>query len=187
IVKFQKFVKFLNPKTTLPSDRTVAGTALNDVCNVYFNHVKTHLQKCPKNVTLLTDMWSDNYKRLSYINIKIHYCIEFEIKIVTLKTEIFPRPHTALAVSEKMYDALVKFNLQQKDICAVTDGGSNIVAALKLKNINRFGCTAHILHRFLSHDLLHHERFSHINKIISKLKQIYRSLINLQISIQILT
>ncbi|KNC23964.1 hypothetical protein FF38_09064 [Lucilia cuprina] len=45
---FQKFVKFLNPKTILPSDRTIAATALNDVYNVYVGHVKKSLENCPK-------------------------------------------------------------------------------------------------------------------------------------------
>ncbi|KNC23961.1 hypothetical protein FF38_09063 [Lucilia cuprina] len=93
------------------------------------------------------------------------------MKVVTLKTEAFPRPHTAYAVSEKIYESLKELKLVSKNICAVTDGGSNIVAALKLRNINRFGCIAHILHRFLSHD-----EQAELAKIILDAEQVLESL-----------
>ncbi|XP_061399256.1 zinc finger BED domain-containing protein 4-like [Musca vetustissima] len=173
---FKKLVSFLNPKAIFPTDRTIATTALNDVYNIYLDHVKTSLKESPENVTLVLDMWSDKHKHLSYINIKVHFCQNFQMQIVTLKTEIFPRPHTGLAVVEKIEEALCEFNLLEKNICAVTDGGSNIVSALKIKNIPRYGCMAHVLHRFLMEDILNNKSFENINNIISKLKKIYGSL-----------
>lgn len=53
---FKKFVKFLNSKTELPSDRTKANAALNDVYEVYLNHVKKYFENSPKNITLVIDM-----------------------------------------------------------------------------------------------------------------------------------
>lgn len=173
---FQKYVKSLNPKTHFPRAYTVSSTALNDVYDVYLNRVKDKLKNSTNHICLVLDMWTDKHKRLSYINIKVHYCQQFKLEVVTLKTEIFPRPHTATAVAEKIKVSLMEFNLSNKNICAVTDGGSNIVAALKTENISRYGCIAHALHRFLSHDVLNNKSFNHINTIISKLKDVYRSL-----------
>lgn len=151
---FQKFIKFLNPKVIIPTDRTVATSALNDVYDTYMQHVKQIISTAPKNVTFVLDMWSDKFKHLSYVNIKIHYCQEFDLKVISLKTELFPRPQTGVAVAKKINDTPSDFNLDNHNICAVTDGGSNIVCALKMKNIVRYGCSAHALHRFLMHDVL---------------------------------
>lgn len=173
---FQKLLKSLNPRVNLPSNRTIATTALEDVYNVYKTKVMGLISESPKNVTLVLDMWSDKFKRLSYINIKIHFCDDFKLKVISLKTEIFPRPHTGVAVAEKISVSLAEFNLLEKNICAVTDGGKNIISALNIKNISRYGCCAHALHRFLSHDVLNNDEFTHINEITTKLKNIFRSL-----------
>ncbi|KAI8118760.1 Transposable element Hobo transposase [Lucilia cuprina] len=173
---FQKYLKFYDPNINFPSSYTVSSTALNDVYNVYYNHVQTILKTSPTNMTLVLDMWSDRYKRLSYINFKFHFCQNFEMQVITLKTEIFPRPHTSSAVSTKIQETIVEFGLENKELCAVTDGGTNIIAALKKENIVRYGCLAHALHRFLMHDVLNEDSFKHINAIIQKLKGIFRSL-----------
>lgn len=44
-------------------------------------------------------MWTDKYKKISYINIKIHYSVNFDLKCISLKTEHFPHPHTGRAVT----------------------------------------------------------------------------------------
>lgn len=54
---FQKFVKFLIPDTTLPMDRMVETTALNDIYD-YHKEIKC-LKKSPNNLILMMDMWSE--------------------------------------------------------------------------------------------------------------------------------
>ncbi|KNC25474.1 hypothetical protein FF38_05859 [Lucilia cuprina] len=68
------------------------------------------------------------------------------------------------------------FGLENRNIKVISDGGSNIVAAMKIKNIERFNCMVHSLHRFISHDILNNTLFEDLNKIISKIKQIFRAL-----------
>lgn len=172
---FQKYIKRLDPQITFPTARTVATSALNDVYNVYMVAIKQTLEKSPNEINLVLDMWTDRYKRISYINIKIHYCVNFQIRNITLKTEHFAHPHTGKQVAKKIDETLMYFNLINKNIKAVTDSGSNIISALNIKNIERFSCLAHTLHRFLMHDILHNESFKDISVIILKLKDIYRS------------
>lgn len=173
---FQEYAKSLNSKIEFPTAYTVSSTALNDVYNVYQKHVKELLSNSPNYICLVLDMWSDKFQHLSYINLKVHFSEEFVIKVVTLKTEIFQRPHTGLAVSEKIKNTISEFNLENKTICAVTDGGTNIISALKINKIERYGCSAHALHRFLAHDILTNSSFNQINKIVDKLKCIFRAL-----------
>lgn len=94
------------------------------------------------------------------------------LKYCSLKTEHFPHPHTGKAVGDKVLEALKLFSLEHKKIRAVTDGGTNIVSALKLQNIERFNCLAHTLHRFLMHDVLNNGMFDTLNNIILKLKKL---------------
>ncbi|XP_065354383.1 uncharacterized protein LOC135948858 [Calliphora vicina] len=162
---FQKYAKHLNPKICFPSAYTVSSTALNDVYNFYLGNIKDILNKSPNCICLVLDMWSDKHKHLSYINIKVHYCQNLKLEVITLKTEIFPRPHTANAVAEKIEESIQEFNLNNKNICSVTDGGTNIVAALKLKKIQRFGCCAHALHRFISNDVLNNDEIRRLQNL----------------------
>lgn len=172
---FRKYITHIDPTVTFPTAKTVATTALNDVYDVYFEAIKDILLKCPNNINLVLDMWTDRFKKISYINIKIHFAEEFSLKCVSLKTEHFPHPHTGKAVGEKVLQTLQFFKLENKKIRAVSDGGSNIVSAMKIQNIERFGCLAHTLHRFLTYDILTNPLFSSLNQIILKLKNIFRA------------
>lgn len=173
---FQKYVKHLDPNITFPSATTVATGALNDVYDVYLSSIKKLTSSCPNNINIVLDMWTDKYKKISYINIKIHYSVNFDLKCISLKTEHFPHPHTGRAVADKVIETIEFFGLQNKKIKAVTDGGSNIVSAMKIKNIERLNCIAHSLHRFITYDILCNDAFEDLNNIILKIKQIYRTL-----------
>jgi len=78
----------------LPSERTIAENALPDVYNVCIQEIKTILKLAPKNVALVMDCWTDNYRGRSFVNYKVHYCENFKIYVLTLKTNILERPHT---------------------------------------------------------------------------------------------
>lgn len=173
---FKKYLKQIGQKS-LPSRVTIATTALNDVYKHYETTVKKVLNKSPENVSIVFDMWTDKYKKISYINIKVHYCQNFNMTCVSLTTESFPKPHTSIAIAEQVKKTLKEFELHNRSITAVTDGAANIIAGLKISKITRFGCCAHSLHRFLSHDILNNQKFSHLNNIISKLKKIFRALV----------
>ncbi|XP_075161995.1 uncharacterized protein LOC142234698 [Haematobia irritans] len=125
-------------------------------------------------MNLNLDMWTDRYKKIAYINIKVHYCDQFQLKSISLKTEHFPHPHTGVTIGEKI--DLQQFKLTHKDFKAVTDGGTNIISALKMKQIERFPCLAHTLHRFIMHDVLEDTSTSEIKTIITKLKSVFRHL-----------
>lgn len=58
----------------------------------------------------------------------------------------------------------------------MSDGGSNIAAALRISKINRLGCATHSLHRFIVHDILLNDAFDVFSKMVEKLKKIYKTL-----------
>jgi hypothetical protein len=67
----------------------------------------------------------------------------FRLKLVTLKTELFPRPHTMSRVKKSILDTLAEFNLENKNIIAVTDSGSDVVAGCRLAGLKRLSCSCH--------------------------------------------
>lgn len=111
------------------------------------------LLKSPNKVSLVLDCWTDNFQRRSFINYRVHYCSNFEMVTVTLKTAIFEHPHTAVRIKDNIISTLEEFNLSKKEIIAVTDNGANIVAALRLAKIQRLSCISHCLHLFLTSDI----------------------------------
>lgn len=173
---FKKYVSLLKPDLEFPRGRTIATTALQDVFELYEKIVKDILSTAPINISLVLDLWTDNYKKLSYINIKIHYCQKFELIAASLKTEYFPHPHTGSRIADCVITTLKDFKLDNKIINAVNDGASNIVAGMRIGSINRYECMAHSLHRFLVHDILENPDFAVINNIVKKLKTNFKKL-----------
>ncbi|XP_073847174.1 uncharacterized protein isoform X2 [Musca autumnalis] len=172
---FTKYVSSLDASTIFPSSKTLATKALDDVYNVYFERVKNALKKS-KHLTLVLDLWSDKYKKLSYINVKVHFCSDFDLKHYSLMTQYFPKPHDNVAITHQVQKCLEAFDAQNKCNKAVSDGGSNIVCSLKKQNIVRYSCLAHTMHLFLMHDVLQNSKFSVLNDVIVKLKHIYKAL-----------
>jgi hypothetical protein len=85
---------------------------------------------------------------------------------VTLKTVLFPRPHTADRIKHNIAGTLVEFQLEQKKFMAVTDNGSNIVAALKRAKVPKTPCVAHKLHLMITHDIMQNPDFSVLERFI---------------------
>ena len=174
---FREYATLLKPNLEFPTARTVSTSGLTDVYNYYFKKVKQILTEGPQNFSVVVDMWSDNFLHLSYINLTIHFCKNFKLCAISLATEVFARPHTSLAVSEKISEILTTFDIKNRSFIAVTDGGKNLIAAMREGDIMRIDCVAHLLHRFIVHDVMQHPTLvDSIDPLIIKMKTIYRKL-----------
>jgi hypothetical protein len=173
---FQQLLKWHNV-TNLPDPRTVATTGLSDVYSFCKKEVVQILEEAPQHMALVLDCATDPYKQRALINYKVHYCdTDFNLRVVTLKTALFPRPHTADRIKENIAETLVEFHLEQKKFMAVTDNGSNIVAALKRAKIPRMPCVAHKLHLLIAHDIMQNPDFSVLQILVAKMKTIFQAL-----------
>jgi hypothetical protein len=93
-----------------------------------------------------TDMWTDDYRKLSYISLTVHYIENWELKEQVLAISKFPNiSHTAENIKKIIFDILKTYNLipdrTMKNYCFVTDSGQNFIAAFK--NYNHIPCIAH--------------------------------------------
>jgi hypothetical protein len=173
---FQLFCKW-NNINNLPTRKTISDHALTDIYVFCMKQIKEILSTAPKNISLVLDCSSDNHRHNSYINYRVHFCDKnFRLKLVTLKTEFFPRPHTMGRMKKSILDTLAEFNLQDKKIIAVTDSGSDVVAGCRLAGLKRFGCSCHALHLLVAYDILKKNQFQPINVLMLKLKTIYRAM-----------
>ena len=92
-----------------------------------------------------TDMWTDDYRKISYISLTVHYIENWQLKEQVLAVSKFPNvSHTAEQIKKVVLGILRSYNLTSeimKRSIFVTDSGANFVAAFRA--LNHIPCVAH--------------------------------------------
>jgi hypothetical protein len=94
-----------------------------------------------------TDMWTDDYRKVSYISLTVHYIDEnWQICEQVLAASKFPDvSHTAEHIKKTVLSILSNYSLipdiTMKKFTFVTDSGANFVAAFRA--LNHIPCFAH--------------------------------------------
>jgi hypothetical protein len=94
-----------------------------------------------------TDMWTDDYRKISYISLTVHYIDEnWQLKEQILAASKFPNvSHTAEQIKKVILNILKSYNLipeiTMKRFTFVTDSASNFISAFK--SLNHIPCIAH--------------------------------------------
>jgi hypothetical protein len=118
---------------------------------------------------------------VTYFNLRLSYLNEtferaFEIENFTLTTEAFPHPHTAVRIPDLVTSILQDFELDEKQVFAVTDGGANKKAACHLADLPWDHCILHGLDLLISKDVMNAPEMKATSNLTRKLKIIYRTL-----------
>lgn len=69
------------------------------------------------------------------------------------------------------------FEIQDKDICLVTDSGTNMISASKKLNLPNYNSIAHKIYRLITHDFLTDTKMTEIKELIDKLSQIQKAIL----------
>ena len=94
-----------------------------------------------------TDMWTDDYRKISYISLTVHYIDEnWQLKEQILAASKFPdAKHTAEQIKKTILGILKNYNLvpdiTMKKFVFVTDSGVNFIAAYR--SLNHILCFIH--------------------------------------------
>jgi len=154
----------------IPAATTLSRTALNTVFDETVAKVKELIQQqSPKTVGVTTDMWTDNYKRKSYMSVTLHFCSpEFQLHSLVLRTAVFSKAHTGVNIQAELEHVCEQFGLHDKKFVYVTDQGSNIVKACRLLGVERYGCMAHGLHNLIVVDGI--SKCAELQELIVKVK-----------------
>lgn len=162
---------------SIPTRATLSRDALDDNYICFKNKLIDILEKSPKHGAIAFDAWTDRFKKHSYITFTYHYMNEdWEMKNTVLKTSRFDHPHNSETLKKSFESTLLEYNLVGKEVCAITDGGSNMIKCVQELEIERIGCVAHSTNRLIQHDLMANSSMADVNKIINKLKKTQRKL-----------
>jgi hypothetical protein len=160
----------------IPDRTSLARAGLDGVYESNLQVVKQLVVTSPLVVAMTTDMWTDNYRRRSYIAFTLHFCnAEYELKSVVLKTVLFTGSHTGENIKKEMIDTTTEFGLESKKIIYVTDNGSNIVKACTLAGFERMGCIAHGVHNLITVDGM--SKSSSLTRIVKEVKDIVHAFV----------
>ena len=180
MVEKSGFVMFLvqnnviSQPNDLPAATTLARSALNTVYDETLGKVKELLQQAPQTVGVTTDMWTDNYKKRSYMAVTVHFCSsDFRMHSVVLRTAVFSEAHTGYNIQAELENTCDQFGLQDKKLVYITDQGSNVVKACKLMGVERYGCVAHALHNLITVDGV--SKCPELQALIVKVKNIVKT------------
>ena len=94
-----------------------------------------------------TDMWTDDYRKISYISLTVHYIDEnWQLKEQILTASKFPDvKHTAEQIKKVILNILKGYNLipeiTMKKFVFITDSAANFISAFK--GLNHIPCFAH--------------------------------------------
>lgn len=162
----------------LPSRTTISFKALDDVYTCVKNKLIERLEAAPDHGTMTTDMWTDKFKKTSYITYTYHYMSNsWQMQSVVLEVAKFEHPHTGKRIEQNFKNLLSEFHLTAKSITVVTDGESSIAKACRDLKLNRLHCIAHCIHLLLCKDLLKNAISDCIVKLLDKLRKINTALI----------
>lgn len=178
-IGFRDFWKSFQPKEELPSRKTVSYEALEDVYICMKTQLIKTLKDVPKRGYITFDTWTDSYRKHSYCTYTYHYLQNWKMFNTVLKTARFDHPHTGGTLRDNFRLMIKEYNLEDKKIIPITDGGSNVKKCCELLNLQRFGCIAHSCNRLIQHDLLENKdpEIKPIKDVISKIRRTQRSLV----------
>lgn len=175
------FIDFWNstshaPNLLLPCRATISVSALDDLYDCFKKKLINILTTTPEHATITFDCWTDSAKRTAYVTYTYHYMHDWSIRTVILKTAMLAKPHTAERLQKNFEEVIREYELSDKKLTAVTDGGSNVKKACELMKLSRSGCIAHILHNVITRDLMRNTSVQAIADLMAHLRQIQRKL-----------
>jgi hypothetical protein len=141
---FLRFMNKVRPEYKVPCGETLRNkTALLHAAVV--DKVKTELAGVYA-VSLTMDGWTSRAGR-HYMGYTAHYLTEdFELRSLVLGVKLSRGSQTAERIRDGLLGVLQEFEIPLFKVSAVvTDGGGNMVKAVKLAGLQRVGCAAHRL------------------------------------------
>jgi len=112
------------------------------------------LLNAASHVAITTDIWT-SMNTDSFMTLTAHFVDSNlrELRTVVLCTKKLESNHTGVYLSQIMTKELSDWNILNKVVAIVTDGGANIKLAVRLMNIPQIPCTAHKLNLIVQQSL----------------------------------
>jgi len=171
--------KIVSNISDLPSDRSLANSALNDLFLVCHQAVKQKVQSSPFIISLQLDMSTSTNGKIPLITIIATFMDDdLEIQSFSLATELFERPHTADAIADIVKHKLMENNLLEKKIFMTGDHGKNVKKSFeKIDNtLAYFDCICHSVHLVLTVDIMKDQEWKVADPVLKKIRKAHGKL-----------
>jgi hypothetical protein len=120
-------------------------------------------------VSFTTDGWTNPTNSCSLLSFTGHFVHKDTRRKVILSAMVLEQDHTGAYLSSKLNEAVSTWNLSGKIHMGIRDNASNMVSAMRIANIDDFGCMAHTLQLVL-HDALFTQ--TSVENVIKKSRKI---------------
>ncbi|CAA0827060.1 Unknown protein, partial [Striga hermonthica] len=155
---FRRFVSALQPSFKMVTRNTIR----KDIMDAYMEEKKKALEymvATKSRVAITTDMWTSENQKRGYMAVTAHFIDDsWTLRNIIMRFIYVPAPHTANIISDKLYDAFVEWNVDEKISTVTMDNCSTNDAVIPVL-INKIGsdklmlngqilhmrCCAHIL------------------------------------------
>lgn len=180
---FRRFAlqeKIVMDVTDLPTDRSLANSALNDLYLICDNGVKTKLKSAPTVISVQLDMSTTRNGNIPLITIIVSFMDENMIlRNHSLATQLFERPHTADSITKLVHEILAENHLSEKKIMMTGDHGKNVTKSFTQINnaVHYFGCIGHSIHLVLMVDITKDDSWKIAAPVIKKIRKCHGKLI----------
>lgn len=186
---FKRFLGSYGAKLEhFPTNRTLLGTALDDVYGQCLKRVKSQIkEECPEFCSISTDGWTDSHLGNSYINYNLIYNLLTEVRTVLVEVAPYDDQKTGKNLCVDLKRVLKEFNILDRQIFIVNDSAANNIKAYgeskddpELNIIGRIPCIAHNIHNllytdiFASKDKEFNSKIKELKRLMSKLSAIHQ-------------
>ena len=156
----------------MPSSTTIATAALFDIFDGIKTKVKEILSLCIAG-TLMMDGWTDKYKRLPYIAIRISVIHNWEFKVFTLALQPV-ESHTADCLQYFVKEVIGEYLPKKILLFDTTDAAANMKLLSTKLGHERTNCIAHCMHLILTTDSIN--KLPQLSALLKKCKEMVSAL-----------
>jgi hypothetical protein len=180
---FRRFAiqeKLISDVTDLPSDRTLANAALNDLYVICENAIRNKIQSAPHVIGLQLDMSTSKNRNIPLITVIVSFLDDnWILQNYSLTTQLFKRPHSATAIADLVQVKLAENNLTDKKLLMTGDHGKNVTSSFtRIQNaVNYFECIGHSIHLVLTVDITKDDSWYIAAPVIKKIRKAHGKLV----------
>lgn len=120
-------------------------------------------------ISFTTDIWSSPSNHVSLISFTAHFIDAGKRSKVILAASAMEEDHNAQNISDKLINVIDEFKISDRIHLGVRDNARNMNAALRIANVDHFGCVSHTL-QLVIHDAI--DKNASIKTLIKKCRSI---------------
>lgn len=177
----EKYGSKVDIKDLMPCRTTVSKNVIT-----LYNHFLPSIKEDIRNIdagSITSDLWSDQFKRLAYISVTVHYFQNDTLidRTIAVKHMDYDR-QTGENILAKLTEIVEFYGSEMNKFVYVTDRGSNFKVALK--DFDQINCSAHILNNVLNAATKESAEFKNMLSKCKSLVKFFKKSTNLQWKLQ---